>query len=167
MTRTETAGGLEMRVCALFLGVLSFVGGFASIGLAAANREEFEQQEQCGKLAAEYFSAEYGGGVINNDYVDPDTRKILYDETRRTFVNHYNVGEHRCFMIITTRNLNRFEKTENSSISIMIIDLNGYRNVGMFHEPNHSTYADICFVGRQDCHSMGEWKLLLRPYLSD
>jgi hypothetical protein len=156
-----------MRVCALILGVLSFVGGFASIGLAAANKEEFELQERCGKLAAQYFHEEYGEGVVNNDYVDPDTHRTLYDQTRSTFVNHYGARENRCFVIVTTTNVNRFEQTENASISIMLIDINGHHNLGMFHAVNHSTTPDICFVGHRDCQSMDEWNLLLQPYMSE
>jgi hypothetical protein len=81
------------------------------MGLAAANKDEFELQERCGKLAAEYFSAEYGNGVYNSDYVDPDTHKTLYDETRSTFVNHYRFKENRCFIAITSRNITSFDKT--------------------------------------------------------
>jgi hypothetical protein len=82
---------------ALILAVLSLAGWFTSIGAAATNTDDFELQAQCGKLAAEYFSTEYGNGIYNNDYIDPDTHKTLHDETRSTFVNHYNIKEDRCF----------------------------------------------------------------------
>jgi hypothetical protein len=60
---------------AFSLALLSLVGGFAPLGLAAANNDVLQPPERCGKLAYEYSSAEYGNGLSNNDYVDPDTHK--------------------------------------------------------------------------------------------
>jgi hypothetical protein len=154
-----------MRVRAALILVLSLAGRFTSVGAAAT--DQFELQTQCGKLAGEYFSTEYGNGIYNNDFVDPDTRKTLYDKTRYIFVNHYNVNEDKCFVVITSRNITNFEKIENLAIWIMIIDLSEHRTIGMLHYLNEGAHADVCFVGPQDCHSMNEWELLLRPYMRD
>src|SRR5579859_5521840 len=148
---------------ALVLAAASLIGGFTSAG--AAGTDQSELQARCGKLAAEYFSTEYGNGIYNNDYVDPDTHKTLYDETRSGFVNHYNSEEDRCLTVVTRENITRFEKTENLVRWIMIIDLDARRVIGMLHQFNTTT--DVCFIEHQDCRTVNEWELFLWSYMHD
>jgi hypothetical protein len=154
-----------MRVWALLLTVLPLLGGFAPVACAAANQEAPELQDQCGRLAAEYFAAEYGDGLYNNDYVDPDTRKILHDETRIAVVSHYSVKNSRCFAVITSSAVTRFDQVENSSIWITIVDLAARRDLGRLHQTNRGPYADVCFVAERSCNSREEWESLLKAYL--
>ena len=134
---------------------------------AAADPEGLELQERCSSLSGEYFAKEHGAGVSTNNYVDSDTQKILYDETHITFVNHYNVKEKRCLIVIASVAATRFDQIENTSTWIMLIDLNQHRTVGMFHQANRGPYADVCFIGPQSCQSQEEWDSLLKPYLRD
>jgi len=152
---------------AFILAVLSFTGGFASIGAAAADKDQLGSQKRCSQVATEYFATEYGSGIYNNDFIDPDTHKTLYDETRYTFSNNYNAKENKCFMVVTSRNITRFEKIENLAIWITMIDLNQRRVIGMFHQFNDGAHADVCFIGPRDRHSMKEWEFLLLPYMRD
>jgi len=155
-----------MRIWApLILAVLSLTAGLTSVGAAAT--DQFELQAQCRELAAQYFSAESGNGIYNNDYVDPDTRKTLYDETRYAFTNRYNAEKNKCFMVITSKNVTKFDNIENLAIWVMIIDLDERHVIGMLHHLNDGAHADVCFVGPQDCHSKNEWEFLLRPYMQD
>ena len=148
------------------LAVFSLISGFASIGHAGTD-DEFRLQEQCSKLAVKYFFTDYGTGIYNNDYVDPDTHETLYDETRYAFVSHYNTKTQKCFTVITDTNITRFGKIENLAIWMMIIDLSRRRVIGMFHQFNGGAHADVCFIGSQDCHSRNEWEFLLGSYMKD
>jgi hypothetical protein len=156
-----------MRVSPLILVALSLVAGLGAFGFAAGNQEEHAQEERCGKLASAYFSKDYVEGVARNDYTDPNTHKTLYDETRSSFVGHYNNSANKCYVAIQIENSTRLEKAENSATWISLTKITGSGAVGMFHQSSPSPYADVCFIGPQSCASRSEWNALLKPYMQN
>jgi len=156
-----------MRVSPPILAALSLVVGLESFGFAAGNQEERALEQQCTKLASAYFSKDYVEGVARNDYTDPNTHKTLYDETRSSFVGHYNNSANKCYVAIQIENSTRLEKAENSSTWIFLTEITGSGAVGMFHQSSPSPYADVCFIGPQSCVSRPEWNALLKPYMQN
>jgi hypothetical protein len=152
----------KMRISALILTVLSLLEAFVSGSFAAEGRGS---QEQCRTLAAQYFTREYGGSTSRNDYVDPDTHKTLFDETRTAFTAHYQSQQNKCFIVTSIENVTSLGQAKNSSIWLIVIELNENHAAGLFHQTNDA--ADVCFIGPRDCRSRAEWDLLLKSYLQD
>jgi len=152
-----------MRTSAPLLAALMLFGCCLRPGTALA--DEAASPPQCHDLAARYFARDHGAGIERNDYVDPDTRKTLYDETRSTFRDYYRAPRKQCFVVISIENTTRLDAARNRAVWVIAIELNANRSAGLFHQTNDS--ADICFVGDRDCRSRAEWDSLLQPYLHD
>jgi hypothetical protein len=152
-----------MRISALVLTVLVLLATATSTGFASAGGQR--SQEQCHTLAEQYFALEYGGGTSRNDYVDPDTHKTLYDLTRVAFTVHYQPRQNKCVVVTSIENETSLENAKNTSIWLIVVELNEHRAPGLFHQTNGDN--DVCFMGPRDCHSRAEWDLLLKSYLQE
>src|SRR5947207_3135852 len=106
---------VQPSIWALILITIAGQGAFA-----AANKDEYELRERCGKLARELFQKEFGNGISNTT----DGQSIT------GFENHYSSRHNSCFEVLTTTFLNYKQKPQTTSTSVELWDMNDNKQIG-------------------------------------
>jgi hypothetical protein len=138
--------------CALLLVLIGAAAVCATV--AQAQTATDNQQERCGKLAAEVFAKEWGAGVSNTD-----DRQTIAD-----YRNHYNFRLNKCFYLelSTTYPRSRDERQFSSS---RLFDLHESREIGTYHQLEDAVVS--CDVQGKECHSLLEYQALIKPFMED
>jgi len=103
-------------------------------------RETFELAEKCGKDAAEWF-------------------KRSSDNTIGRYTNHYNRRSNRCYAL-HVGHIN----PQNNDICESLYDVNENRELGWYMAV--TKVSVICQVEAKKCSSFQEWRVLVKPYMS-
>src|SRR5258708_20051088 len=104
--------------------LIAFASLFVAVCHAAPNKQEYELQERCGKVARETFEREWGkGGLVKQD-----------GQTMMTgYENHYNTRLNKCFYLqSTTMYPKKGDRNRNSTLLMLLFDLNENKNYGPF-----------------------------------
>jgi hypothetical protein len=158
----------------LLISIIVFlVGGYAFHVYMEHQKQRYELQERCGKLAKTVWDKKYNGrNIINTDG----------DQTTLSYLNHYNAKLNKCFFMETTvetTTLYEGEKliSKRSSRLITLLDLNENKEYGDFlgdelleHEPGlklSNGEIILCNVAGNLCHSEIEWDALIKPYMEE
>ncbi len=138
--------------------LIAFASLFVAVCHAAPNKQEYELQERCGKVARETFEREWGkGGLVKQD-----------GQTMMTgYENHYNTRLNKCFYLqSTTMYPKKGDRNRNSTLLMLLFDINENKEYGTFMGGGSVAPAACSVLGKQ-CDSEGAWKLLVKPYMED
>lgn len=139
--------------------LLMSTAALPGITFAAANKDEYELQERCGKHAADYFRRNFGNGVS----------KIKGGQQETDFSNHFSKKLNKCFIQITTNNVRYKNKNPEvvTSFDIRVLDLNENREYGRYVNVYQQEKPAHCGVEEKRCNDILEWEALIKPYMED
>lgn len=139
--------------------MVAFATLFATISYAAPNKQEYELQERCGKVARESFEREWGKGGI----VKQDGRTMVVG-----YQNHYNTRLNRCFYLqSTTMYPKKGDRDQSSTLLKLLFDINENKEYGQFMGSPSARVPNDCHVLDKRCDSEKAWDLLVKPYMED
>jgi hypothetical protein len=147
------------RLIAIAVAALLFVCTLSSRCQAAADKAEYELQEQCGRQASEAFERLYGSGFEKTD----NGYRIT------TFENNYDVESNACYMAIKNTEHGTDHKTNTAYdvLSIELRDVNRNRQIGwIVYIKGKPPDAGSCEVANHLCQSPEEWTALAAPYMN-
>lgn len=126
---------------------------------AAANKDEYELQERCGKHAADYFHRNFGNGIS----------KIEGGQQETEYSNHFNKRLNKCFIEITTNNVQYKNKTPEvvTSFDIRVLDLNENKEYARYINVYQKERPVLCKVLEKKCNDILEWEALIKPFMND
>jgi hypothetical protein len=128
---------------------------FSAYVSAEPNKQSYELEERCGKLAAEVFEREYGPVSNTED-----------GQTLFNYENHYSARLKKCFFLEIAMSYEREEGKPASKI-MRLFDINENKEYGTFVSgPTESTPL-ACVVRGKNCQSESEWRQLLKPFMED
>ena len=117
-------------------------------------KEDYELKERCGKQCQEYFEKMYGKGTITTEI----------GLQHRYYRNHFNIKLNKCFILEYG-----FNSTKDGKL------LFDYRELRDIHE--NKIYGKVvrdnnkstlnCNVADNQCNSVEEWDLLVKPYMEE
>jgi hypothetical protein len=122
---------------------------------AQPNKQLHEQQERCGKRAAEVFKREY----------NPPVAKIEHGQMRFNYENHYSAQLNKCFFLEIANAYERIDGKPTISKHMRLLDLNDNKEYGTF--VSGPTEPLACSVQDKGCRSESEWRQLLKPFMED
>jgi hypothetical protein len=136
-------------------GVIAGLLCFSTYVSAQQNKEKYELQERCGRLAAEVFAREYS--AVSNS--EGGQMLINYE-------NHYSARLNKCFFLEIAMSYEREEGKPGSKI-MRLFDLTDNKEYAAFASgPTESTPL-ACVVRGKSCQSESEWGQLVKPFMED
>jgi hypothetical protein len=141
---------LRGRLTGLILGGLCLLVGAAH---AEPNKVLYELQERCGRQAADFFKAEFGG----EHHVTTGKGTTLQD-----YENHYSPRLNKCFFLYRG---NYISSKENFFKMLQLYELNEHKQYGAFSSGISSGME--CEVLDHQCRGEQEWRELAKPFLED
>jgi hypothetical protein len=146
----------------------SLTFAFAATIFAAAeasaepNKEQYDLQERCGKRAEQMFKSDNpgqaGGSVITNT---EDGQNIT------NYQNHYSATFNKCFYLLITTSVNFKQKPAYTMTLTTLFDINDNREYGSFFKRSDNNIPVQCNIQQKVCHSEGEWRDMLTPYVDE
>src|ERR1700687_3485132 len=130
-----------MRRVALVIGALIATGGGIDSAHSQPNKERYELQERCGRLATEVIKREYQSFT---DY----GRTHIYN-----YRNHYDPRLNKCFLLLV--HLDSPEKKplgDDTLRELRLIDLNENKEYGWYLGRKDRAPTE-CSVGEKTCTS--------------
>lgn len=129
----------------LIIFIISIVG-------CSPSKEDYQLQEQCGKLCEEYFKKEHGDGVFDDK---EHSGSIFYKY-------HYNKKINKCFILLDE---NGYKRSDDELYGMKsLLDMNEKKKYGFFYNIGTST---ICEFMEKKCKSEKEWDSLVKPYMKE
>jgi hypothetical protein len=125
---------------------------------AQPNKQLHEQQERCGKRAAEVFKREYS----------PPVAKIEHGQMRFNYENHYSAQLNKCFFLAIANTYERIDGKPTISKRMRLFDLNDNKEYGVFVASICDGCGPMaCSIQDKVCRSESEWRQLLKPFMED
>ncbi len=101
-----------------------------------------------------------------------ETGKMILEKIDVSYTNHYNKSLKNCFMIIKmSTDLNLIEPPSIENLSYDFYDVNEDSKDGSFlMQLDRKTGVEMviyCHVSEIECHSLLEWKNLVKPFMEE
>ena len=117
-----------------------------------SEKTDLELQERCGKRCMEFFTDNYGEGIINDN---EQSGKMSHQ-------NHYNKKLDKCFIILTQNTIVKRDGEMFRKKSLW--DMNENKQYGSFIQIGDKYY---CEVSGNRCESEEEWDEIIKHYMAE
>jgi hypothetical protein len=127
-----------------------------------SGKELYELSVQCGKHSAEYFEKTFGTWWL----ADGEGRRWSKKENgiiTHNYRSHYNIKMNKCFIIVTTADI-QYNPPKHSSIKI-IFDVNENKKYGYFSILGDKLIS--CEIIGKKCTTEAEWDSATIAYMED
>lgn len=101
-----------------------------------------------------------------------ETGKMKLDKRELTYSSHYNLSLKNCFMMIKiSTDLTIPEPPPTENLSYDFYDVTASSKIGSFLlQLDRKSKVEIvlyCHVSKQECHSLAEWKNLVKSFMEE
>src|SRR5262245_21739046 len=131
---------------------------FSTYVYAQPNKQLYEQQERCGKRAAEVFKRKYS----------PPVAKLEHGQMTFRYENHYSSRLSKCFFLEIANAYERIDGKPTISKRMRLFDLSDNKEYGVFVGSICDGCGPMaCSVQDKVCQSESEWRQLLKRFMED
>ena len=142
---------MRPTIGAAIVGIMCFNTNLS----AQPDKQLYELQQRCSRLAKEVFDREYSPPVLDTEH----------GQTVFNYENHYSARLNKCFFLEIAVS---YEKEKSTSSKIMrLFDLNQNNKYGTFVSGPTESTPITCVIRGKGCQSESEWRQLLKPFMED
>ena len=151
-----------MYLSSLTIGILILSG--ISTSYASQKSELYDLQEKCGRRAEELYMNEFTVNPLS-DQGDQDNQGNHGEFGLFSYVNHYNAKLNRCYMLVSSQS--NLDENTGSNLAIQLIDVNEHNAIAFYSAGSNNKEPTECFLRDRECHSLEEWKKLIKPFIEE
>ena len=145
-------------ISSLFIGLLILSG--IPVAHSSEKSQLYDLQEKCGIRAEQLYANEFAQTLLDQSDQGDQGESGFYN-----YVNHYNVKLNRCYMLVSSKP-NPNEDT-GLNVAIQLIDVNEHNAFAFYSAGSNDKELTECFVQDKQCHSLDEWKKLIKPFMEE